>query len=52
MPRLSLEYLPPETLRPYARNARRHNKVQITRIAESVNRSGVNGGAKRGHEAA
>jgi ParB-like chromosome segregation protein Spo0J len=42
MPRLSLEYVPPETLRPYARNARRHTDSQITRISENVNTSGFN----------
>jgi len=32
----NIEHRPPDTLRPYPRNARRHSKKQIRQIAESI----------------
>jgi hypothetical protein len=38
--RLKVEMLPPEALKPYARNARTHSKKQIRQIADSIKEFG------------
>jgi len=37
---LKIEYLPPERLRPFPNNARRHSKKQLKQIARSIERFG------------
>lgn len=39
---LKIEYLPVESLRPYERNARKHTRTDISKIAESIRRYGFN----------
>ena len=33
---LSVEYIPPDDLKPYGRNARTHSRKQIRQIADSI----------------
>jgi ParB-like chromosome segregation protein Spo0J len=36
MATLSVEYIPPDDLKPYGRNARTHSRKQIRQIADSI----------------
>jgi DNA modification methylase len=42
MSSLQVEYIAPERLRPYSKNARSHSKKQIKQIAKSIERFGFN----------
>ncbi|HEV7437974.1 MAG TPA: ParB/Srx family N-terminal domain-containing protein, partial [Pseudorhizobium sp.] len=40
MPKSQITYLPPTSLKPFARNARTHSKKQVRQIADSIQRFG------------
>ena len=42
MATLSVEYIPPDDLKPYGRNARTHSRKQIRQIADSIRAFGFN----------